>query len=222
MATLEGAALIREFKRSQTRIGQEVAKSWQGIPRKDKHMVAAARRTAAKSSLKFVDDFSRLETGNTLTLDTVDELEQMLNAIVQDNIEDDVRSLGQSVKTALDGGREMTAAAIDRDRRVKAWQRVASPNACGFCALLASRGAVYKSRKSGSQLTSRSRSVRFGDAGVGASFHPSCRCVIVPSYSNDAYVDDMARDWLIMWKQSGGSLAKFRKMIAEERGTKVH
>lgn len=47
-------------------------------------------------------------------------------------------------------------------------------NTCAFCLMLASRGAVYHSRKTAGEL---------------GKFHSHCSCKIVPSWSNDAHAE---------------------------------
>jgi len=44
----------------------------------------------------------------------------------------------------LDQGRDTIIGATHADRKAKGWARVPEPDACYFCAMLATRGAVYK------------------------------------------------------------------------------
>lgn len=71
-------------------------------------------------------------------------------------------------KYVLAAGRETVTRSADRDPRASGWQRVTSGNACGFCRMLAGRGAVYKET-----------SVNFGA-------HKSCNCAAVPSWDKHA------------------------------------
>ena len=54
------------------------------------------------------------------------------------------------------------------------WRRVPEPGACKFCRMLATRGAVYKSRRS-AQRTS-----------AGELYHPRCKCEAVAVLDPDA------------------------------------
>lgn len=78
-----------------------------------------------------------------------------------------------------------------------AWQRLAHRDACPFCRVLASRGAVYTTRMSGAYVggarwdynrptTGKYRVMRAGrrrnpnGRPPGAAFHDHCRCIIAP------------------------------------------
>lgn len=54
-----------------------------------------------------------------------------------------VRVSGAVTRHMLDGGRETLLASVRADRRARGWARVTSAEPCEFCAMLASRGAVY-------------------------------------------------------------------------------
>lgn len=51
-------------------------------------------------------------------------------------------------KLVLDAGHDTIVDNVGRDRKAKGWARIAEPGCCSFCAMLASRGAVYSSEKS--------------------------------------------------------------------------
>lgn len=68
----------------------------------------------------------------------------------------------------LQPGRETIARSADRDPKASGWQRIARPDGCGFCRMLAQRGAVYKWS-----------SVDFGA-------HDDCNCASAPSWDPDA------------------------------------
>lgn len=60
---------------------------------------------------------------------------------------------GLSSKMVMDAGRTTVIDAVHRDTKAKGWARIPEPTAsksgtCAFCALLATRGLVYKSEKS--------------------------------------------------------------------------
>lgn len=71
---------------------------------------------------------------------------------------------GVAARQALMGGRLAIARGAQSDRRAIGWRRVTDGNPCAFCALLAGRGPVYKSRNA---------SVVRGDS---LRYHGHCGC----------------------------------------------
>mgnify|MGYP006982268730 FL=1 len=70
-------------------------------------------------------------------------------------------------RQAMMGGRLTVAATAGRDRRAVGWRRVTDGNPCAFCAMLASRGPVY----------------RDAAAADGIQYHSYCGCTAEPAYS---------------------------------------
>jgi hypothetical protein len=64
------------------------------------------------------------------------------------------------------GGRLTIAATTGRDRKAIGWRRVTDGNPCAFCALMASRGPVYRSAASSE----------------GTKYHGHCGCGAEPVY----------------------------------------
>jgi hypothetical protein len=90
---------------------------------------------------------------------------------------------GAASRLVLNRGRETTLDAVLKDRQATGWAREARPNACSFCAMLATRGAVYKSARS---------------AGEGHPYHNHCHCQVVPVfgvYEPTAQVRQWQADW---------------------------
>lgn len=75
-----------------------------------------------------------------------------------------VRISGSVTRHVLDGGRETLLASVRADQRARGWTRVTSAEPCDFCAMLASRGAVYTA--------------------TGGAFqsHDHCGCGLEPSF----------------------------------------
>lgn len=89
-----------------------------------------------------------------------------------------------TTKNVLDAGRMTVLNTANRDRRSHGWAREVEPGCCSFCAMLATRGAVYKSDQS-------------------ASFeaHDHCHCIAVPTFS--AYEPTaQVREWQQLYKSS--------------------
>lgn len=59
---------------------------------------------------------------------------------------------------------------VDRDQAAPRFARYASPNACAFCAMNASRGPIYRSEES-----------------AAGKYHRSCRCIAVPVWDARGY-----------------------------------
>jgi hypothetical protein len=74
-----------------------------------------------------------------------------------------------AVRHVLDGGRDVTLASVRVDPQTRGWTRVASANACAFCAMLAGRGGVYT------------------EASASFESHDACGCVAEPVFSNGEY-----------------------------------
>lgn len=92
---------------------------------------------------------------------------------------------GVAQKMVVDTGRNTLIAAIENDTKARGWAREARPGACSFCALLATRGAVYRSEQT-------------------AEFkaHDHCHCLPVPlfadSYEPPAYI----RAWQQLYRDT--------------------
>ena len=72
-------------------------------------------------------------------------------------------------RQAMMGGRLTVARTAGHDRRAVGWRRVTDGNPCAFCAMLASRGPVYKDAASAD----------------GIQYHAHCGCTAEPAYSNE-------------------------------------
>lgn len=95
----------------------------------------------------------------------------------------------------LSGGLQRIIANADRDTiegnaaldpvRPKV-ARYASANACAFCRMLATRGAVYASEESALRITGRRGRTR-GSRPLGSKYHDFCRCVPVLVFPGQEY-----------------------------------
>lgn len=99
---------------------------------------------------------------------------------------------GAVSRLILNGGRDTIQRSIQADKQALGYARVASGSACSFCALIASRGPVYKSSKS---------------AGSGHSYHDHCNCGVEPVYSRDAAWPDNSRKYEELWKTTTKGLS---------------
>lgn len=83
-----------------------------------------------------------------------------------------VQSSGAMSRLVLDGGRDTIVDTVRNDPTAAGWQRVTAGSACGFCRMLAGRGAVYKE-----------------DTADFAS-HDHCHCSALPIYGELRTVRD--------------------------------
>ncbi|MFY1688171.1 hypothetical protein [Plantactinospora sp. WMMB782] len=98
------------------------------------------------------------------------------------------RQAAASERIALNGGRGKVWDLAGKDKRVLGYIRVSQTGTpCSWCAMLISRGPVYRSRESGSVLSAGSRSVRKGTYEEGDLYHDNCKCTVEPVYSREQY-----------------------------------
>ncbi|WP_305780015.1 VG15 protein [Nocardia nova] len=106
-----------------------------------------------------------------------------------------------AVRIATDGGRNVVQRAVDLDRNALGYARVLNDSPCYFCAMLASRGAVYKANSF--QLSNQ----RFRGEGV-AKVHDGCRCGLRPVYKRvdgmDAIATELSDQWAANTRGLGG------------------
>lgn len=127
----------------------------------------------------------------------------------QENDAAALRTARAARKAALNGGRGSAFLYGSKDERVIAWARVSkSGDPCYFCAMLISRGAVYKSKRSA------------GFDGSGDLYHDECQCIAVPIYSKSQYETDprfdQNRALSDLW-QEGASLKEWRRYFDGRR-----
>lgn len=83
---------------------------------------------------------------------------------------------GDSQRRVADGGRQIVHAGVNGDPRALAYARVSTTGTpCGWCAMLISRGAVYKSEQSA--YFSRS----------GEKYHDDDKCISVPVFNRSDF-----------------------------------
>lgn len=117
-----------------------------------------------------------------------------------------VRMVGTTQYLALEGGRQVMQRSIATDERATGWARVTDADPCAWCAMLASRGAVYKSDRTGG----RDQNARFvGDGEF--KYHDHCSCQVWPAYTNDepfiGIAEGLYDDWLRETRGRGGKHA---------------
>lgn len=105
-----------------------------------------------------------------------DRLKEVEDELKEDSLKERVPEIGKALEDLPDGDDYRRDSRGRLIARPFAWARVVRPSEngpCGFCAMLASRGPVYRSSKA---------------AGLGVrSFHDNCRCEIVPVFTSRAW-----------------------------------
>lgn len=101
-------------------------------------------------------------------------------------------------RLVLDAGRDTTLLTIDADPHASGWQRTVGGGACGFCKMLADRGAVY------------------GADSADFASHDGCGCGAEPVYGGEG---KSVRDYAPSTRNiSDADRARARAYIAENYG----
>lgn len=116
--------------------------------------------------------------------------------------------LTASERLILNANRETTIANVEQDRQARAWARETAPGCCWFCAMLATRGAVYSSSEAAGKASPDKGQMPTGLDEQGNEFvnrfHNHCRCRVVPVFGKfepQAHV----RDWQALWDDATGN-----------------
>lgn len=168
-------------------------------------VVAAGRDEAVEAAVAYIGTFSAAETG--LKVDGVRPLPpdtrllqaRLLGAgpwtfkqkigqgktLSQAQAETIARLSGEVSRTVIEGSREtVTQTATQRGY---GWQRITDGDPCAFCALLASRGAVYRSQSSG-----------------GFQAHRNCACTAEMVMRESGFRTDESQKWSDLYDRSIG------------------
>ncbi|WP_424889174.1 hypothetical protein [Streptomyces sp. XH2] len=110
---------------------------------------------------------------------------------------------------AEDGGREALAEAVRGDPKALGYYRETDADPCAWCAMLASRGAVYKSAAT---------------AGLsdGQRYHPDCHCQPRPIFSRTHTLPEANQRYMRLWAEKskdGLTLAEWRRELEKESST---
>ncbi|MEU7636555.1 hypothetical protein AB0C11_10740 [Streptomyces sp. NPDC039016] len=121
-------------------------------------------------------------------------------------------SAGAADREALRAGRDLIDRASNPDRRAIGWARVTDGNPCAFCAMLASRGAIYSSqataagggrRKPRGSADGRARANRRPPVSREdlTRYHNGCHCQTVPVFSRNDFMTPDARRFDREWRE---------------------
>ncbi len=108
-----------------------------------------------------------------------------------------------AMRHVLDGGRVTTINTVAADRQAIGWARATSGQPCHFCAMVASRGPVYRS-----------------DSSASFEPHDGCSCSAEPIYREDAAWPSGAARYRELWDEAtvadGDTTANFRRLIDDQ------
>jgi hypothetical protein len=113
--------------------------------------------------------------------------------------------LGTSSRIALDGSRTTVGESVKADDKAVGWYRITDGDPCAFCALMASRGVVYKDEKTAGRNANR----RFEGEGE-FKFHNDCGCTSAPAFDREQPLPDLSREADRIYRSGNASLKDFR------------
>lgn len=135
-----------------------------------------------------VPEFPRVEAQKALTVTALKTVRQATGRAVPLQRASQlgfVNSSAAASRLVLDAGRQVVTGSVEADPEAVGWVRVTDGDPCAFCAMLASQGAVYKSRQT-------------------AEFkaHGACGCQPMPIFDRNAAVPDLNREFARLWRRS--------------------
>lgn len=131
------------------------------------------------------------------------------------------RSSAAGMRHAMAGGRETVEAAIHDDPQCVGYVRVTSGHPCAFCAMLNSRGDVYKNEMT-AELVGLSGRVR-GTRKPGEHYHDGCHCIAKPIFKMTTHEVDSVQQHADLWAESTRGLSgrdalnAFRRALDKSR-----
>lgn len=173
------------------------------------------------------DDFPMSDVATTLAINGNYQIKAAMPGPEEDLMYSGLaNSAGAAVRQAMNGGRNVAGKVVYFDRRIVGYARVTDGDPCWFCAILASRGAVFKvdsfhaggrSNPFTGALTKSSREFRAPKDAPElpeeytnvARVHNHCRCSLRPVYRNersygdkfDPIRDEEAQFYFEQWEQ---------------------
>ncbi|GGV45657.1 hypothetical protein [Streptomyces spectabilis] len=126
---------------------------------------------------------------------------------------------GAVERLVLNAGRETVQDAVRQDRGAVAYARAAALSCCSFCALMSSRGAIYKDRGA---VGEDANEQFIGNDSV-IKYHNFCRCQPIPVFRGQSFeLSPKAREWDRIYREfaqghPGQQLRLFRAALAEQR-----
>lgn len=130
-----------------------------------------------------------------MTMGRTDPVEAMDAALVNTS--------GAAIRQSLKGARNVTHNVIKFDRKVLGYARYTDSAPCHFCALLASRGAVYSRDSfvdSNAQFRANDHAPKVPSDYLDVSrVHNNCKCTLRPVYAKSQEFDSDAKYYRSQW-----------------------
>ncbi|GGM39491.1 hypothetical protein GCM10012275_07970 [Longimycelium tulufanense] len=111
-----------------------------------------------------------------------------------------VGAAGAVTRHVLNAGRDQITSNVRQDEHARGWFRVASPRACAFCAMLASRGPMYRTR-----------------ATAGFRAHDYCMCYPRPMWRRSQAWPSISEEYANLWTASEGRGGAHRDAAEENK-----
>ncbi|MGW7434715.1 VG15 protein [Streptomyces sp. NPDC054849] len=135
------------------------------------------------------------------------------------------RQAAAAARIVNNGGRSAVWNHMSKDRRVLGYIRLSRTGTpCGWCAMLISRGAVYRSQKKAGPSLADLESGNYAD---GDKFHDNCNCYAEPIFSRGQYgssdLYELNRRYEALWPKvtrglSGkAAVSAWRRFIRQEQ-----
>jgi hypothetical protein len=149
-------------------------------------LYALLTQFAQASSMLAAEDYSerRAEAGIRSSFDvphapppSTEQFSKTLDWVYADPQALEDRMVATFTRLALQSGRMTVVDAVQADPDAQAWARETRGDCCYFCALMATRGAVYKSEGA----AGRDANEKFTGEGE-FKFHNNCHCQAVPVF----------------------------------------
>lgn len=118
---------------------------------------------------------------------------------------------GAAVRHVLNGGRDLLREEGARDVRALAFARVSDGDPCYFCALMISRGFVYRTKKA----AGRNANDRFDGPGL-YKFHDRCACTVAPVFDRDTPASEQEAKFKALYEKARKNAAQSREPVMEE------
>ena len=137
-----------------------------------------------------------------------------------------VHAAGAGIRHVNDGGRDTILTVVRNDRPALGYIRVTQPGCCSFCAMLASRGPVFKTEWAAGGSNRRSdrnkKDPRTPFVGDGSfKVHDNCKCHIEVVYSEKTGWPGQGKEFQQLWntyiqnKYSGADAIKAWRRLYE-------
>lgn len=209
--------LIADARRDSTRLAAEYFPDFRAA---EGAAGAAAARLAPMPTTEQLLARARtiLVPATVLRIPTGRQLDQ-LNEFAFTNL------AGEAARQALNGGRSTIDYSVQEDRQAIGWARVTTANPCAFCAMLASRGPVYKNREfaQGGRTGPRNAAAEalglpYSERIGGYRAHAHCACTAEPIYSSNADWPGRSREFAEIWQEtSQGTTSSQEAFVAFRR-----